>query len=45
MTNIMIILYNAFIVGGTAYLIAIHDWSPWWFIVTALFFMVSKERK
>lgn len=21
--------------GGTAYLVGWHDWSPWWFVLTA----------
>jgi hypothetical protein len=27
-------IYNLILVGGTAYLVAIHDWSPWWFLLT-----------
>lgn len=24
--------------GGTAYLIQVHNWSPWWLLFTALVF-------
>lgn len=39
-------LYNAFILAGTAYLIVTYNWSPWWFLFTALLISSpSIERK
>jgi hypothetical protein len=29
-------IYNLGILGGTAYLVQAHDWSPWWFLLTVL---------
>lgn len=37
MNVIAIVLYNLTLVAGTAYLIAMHDWSPWWFLLTIMF--------
>lgn len=31
---IAIITYNLIIVAGTAWLVAVHDWSGWWFLLT-----------
>jgi hypothetical protein len=36
MEVLIIAIYNLFLVGGTAYLVALYDWSPWWFILTFL---------
>lgn len=33
---IAILLYNLCLVTGTAYLVAVYDWSPWWFLLTLL---------
>jgi len=41
---IAIALYNLTIVAGTAYLVAVHDWSGWWFLLTILL-MMSLETK
>lgn len=38
------LLYNFAIVAGTVFLIVFYDWSPWWFILTALL-LVTIERK
>lgn len=38
------LLYNAFLIVGTVYLIVEYDWSPWWFLMTILF-MVSVIKK
>jgi hypothetical protein len=32
--GIAIIIYNFLIVAGTAWLIAVYDWSGWWFALT-----------
>lgn len=37
MTTIAVCLYNFSLVAGTAYLVALHDWSPWWFLLTIMF--------
>ena len=37
MTTIVVCLYNFALVAGTAYLVALHDWSPWWFLLTIMF--------
>ncbi len=43
--NVLIVcLYNFSLVAGTAYLIALHDWSPLWFLVT-LMFMANISKK
>ena len=34
MMFIGIIIWNMFIWAGTSYLVAAHDWSPFWFLVT-----------
>lgn len=31
-TAALSLAYNLAIVGGTAYLVAVYDWSPWWFL-------------
>ena len=36
------LLYNFALVAGTAYLIAFHDWSVFWFLVTALFIVTVR---
>lgn len=46
--NVLIIcLYNLILVAGTAYLVALHDWSPWWFLLTVIMLHTGKndERK
>lgn len=45
--TILLTIYNLFLIIGTAYLIEVHHWSPWWFIVTMLFVMTIDlvERK
>jgi len=39
MTNIAVLIYNLCIVAGTAYLVALHDWSGWWFLLTIMLLM------
>jgi hypothetical protein len=39
MTALAVILYNLALVAGTAYLVALHNWSPWWFVLTILLLM------
>ena len=33
---LMVLVYNLVIVGGTAFLVAFHDWSAWWFVLAVL---------
>jgi hypothetical protein len=33
-TILVVLLYNFGLLSGTAWLVAIHDWSPWWFLLT-----------
>jgi hypothetical protein len=39
MTALAVILYNLTLVACTAYLVALHNWSPWWFVLTLLLLM------
>jgi hypothetical protein len=39
MTPIAVLLYNLTLVAGTAYLVALHGWSGWWFLLTLLLMM------
>jgi hypothetical protein len=37
-------LYNLTILGGTAYLVAEHNWSPWWFLMTVMLLASSSDK-
>ena len=41
--SLFVILYNLTLVAGTAYLIALHGWSAWWFLAAAFFIMSYKK--
>jgi hypothetical protein len=43
MTTIAVLIYNFCLVAGTAYLVALHDWSGWWFLLTVMFLMGIKS--
>jgi hypothetical protein len=45
MLGIGVIIYNFLIVAGTAYLVAIYEWSPWWFLLTFMLMMGFKDKK
>ena len=45
MTILIIALYNLTLIAGTAYLVALHDWSPWWFALTVLLLANYKKDK
>jgi hypothetical protein len=30
-------IYNLILVAGTAYLVQVHNWSAWWFLLTLVF--------
>jgi hypothetical protein len=44
MITIAVLIYNLIIVSGTAYLVAIHGWSAWWFVLTILLLMGVKDK-
>jgi hypothetical protein len=37
MNVVIICLYNLCLAAGTAYLVAVYDWSGWWFLLTMCF--------
>jgi len=39
-----ILIYNFTLVAGTAYLVAVHDWSMWTFALTFCFMLTVKSR-
>jgi hypothetical protein len=41
----IVLLYNLCLVGGTAYLVAVHGWSAWWFLFTFLMLMNYERKK
>ena len=46
--SFLILVYNLILVAGTAYLVALHDWSMWTFLLTMCFMLTvrtSKEEK
>jgi hypothetical protein len=45
--TIILSIYNLCIIGGTAYLVEVHKWSPLWFAMTILLLMTIDllERK
>lgn len=44
MNVLTICVYNLILVAGTAYLVAVDDWSPWWFLLTVAFmFQIRKN--
>jgi hypothetical protein len=44
MLGIGVIIYNFLILAGTAYLVAIYDWSGWWFVATFMLMMGIKDK-
>ena len=42
--KIAILVYDLALLAGTAYLVAIHNWSMWTFLLAAIFFMTSKSK-
>lgn len=44
-TKIFMLIYNLILVGGTAYLVQVYDWSMWTFLLTLLFFVSSSRSK
>ena len=42
--KISILIYDLALLAGTAYLVTIHNWSMWAFLLAAVFFMTSKNN-
>ena len=42
---IMILVYDFFLLAGTAYLVQWHNWSMWTFLLAAVFFVTTKNKK
>ena len=42
--KIAILIYNLVLLAGTAYLVAIHNWSMWTFLLAAIFLMTPKNN-
>lgn len=40
----LILVYNITILGGTVYLVAERDWSPWWFLLSVLLMLSIKMK-
>lgn len=41
---LMVILYDIFLLAGTAYLVEVYHWSMWTFALTMIFFMTAKTK-
>ena len=41
---IVVLSYDLALLAGTAYLVQVHDWSMWTFVLTALFFVTSAKK-
>lgn len=35
-TILLLVIYNLTLLVGTAFLVQVYDWSPWWFLFTVL---------
>jgi hypothetical protein len=44
---LLVLLYNLAILGVTAYLVQVHNWSAWTFLIPVFFFLTitNKESK
>lgn len=40
-----VLAYDFALLAGTAYLVAIHNWSMWTFLLAAVFFMSTTKSK
>lgn len=43
--KLAIILYDFCLLAGTAYLVTVHEWSMWSFLLAAIFFLTTKDKK
>lgn len=39
-----VILYDVFLIAGTAYLVQEHNWSMWTFLLAMCFFMTARTK-
>ena len=40
-----VLLYDLTLVAGTAYLVQVHNWSVWTFLLAAIFFVTLETKK
>ena len=45
MTALAVLIYDIALIAGTAYLVQVHSWSIWTFLLTALFFVTTAKDK
>ena len=38
-----VLTYDLLLVAGTAYLVQVHDWSMWTFLLSAMFFVTTAK--
>ena len=43
--KISVLLYNFTLLAGTAYLVQMHNWSMWTFLLAVMFFTTTTESK
>ena len=43
-TILVMLIYNIILLGGAAYLVEVHKWSPWWMFFALLFFFTLKKE-
>jgi hypothetical protein len=42
---IFLFVYNMTLLGGTAYIITFHGWSPWWMLMPLLLVMTFSNAE
>lgn len=45
LVTLMILAYDLALLVGTAYLVQMHGWSMWTFLLTVIFFVTTKSKK
>ena len=43
--SLIVVLWGAFLLGGTAYLVIVHGWSRWWVVLAVLLAMALKPGR
>ena len=43
--KITVLIYDFMLVAGTAYLVQVHNWSMWTFLLAIIFFMTAKSKQ
>ena len=43
--KVFIMMYDLTLLAGTAYLVEVHNWSMWTFLLAAVFFFVPKKKE